>query len=560
MTAELVHVEAPASKDVGASARQVGVRLAGLSGRSLWAAGCWSAHHRCWSLLVVLVTGGVDVAGFGVLFTVEVGAGGLAPALIAGFWIVRWPIGYEVHVSGPWRRFRWRRRVRRSWPEFSESVGLGTVREVKRKDKETGKTRIEKRWRPAKIKLSASDVAVTVSIPVPMGRTIADVLGVADALGSAVRAYAVRSRKVDLSLGEIELVMIDALSVPRGSQQPAASGPVIFGRREDGRDLTWDPAGDVHVAIQGQTRSGKSIATYTLLSGLTARSNVLVVGCDPSGVLLRPWADGPGGHWIALGTTDLGQAARVLGELVVEMERRISSLWPQQIDKIEKFTADLPVLAVVLEEWPGLISSAQLDDAASGRKPAERLAPKIQGAAGRLIKEGAKVGVRVLVLAQRMSSEAINGDDRSNFSLRLTLRVDNGDAIRMLHPGGGADPAEVRGFDPGVALYESPASALQRSRIDYTDYSQYCRRVKRWVRTAPAAAPVRVMREADPVSPLPDPVLTVVDDPVQLVKTSASAAAPALSEEEPDETPVLPRRPRQPRQPRQPRASRDSAA
>jgi hypothetical protein len=532
------------------------VRLAGLSGRSLWAAGCWSAHHLRWSFLVVLVTAGVDLSGLGILLTVEVGAGGLAPALLAGFWITRWPVGYEVHVSAPWRRTKWRRRVRRTWPEFSEAVGLGQLVPVTRKV--DGQKVTEEVWRPAKIKLSASSWSVTAAVPVPLGKTIADVVGVADALGSAVGAHTVRARKVSMSLGEIECCMIDALAVPRGSVQPSASGPIIFGRREDGRDLVWDPVRDVHLAIQGMTRSGKSIATYTLLSELSARNDVIVTGVDPSGVLLRPWADGPHRDLIALGTRDLSQAARVVTTLVDEMERRIETLWSRATDKIEVFSADEPVIVVVLEEWPGLLTSVQLDDAAHGRKPAERLGPVIEGSVGRLIREGAKVGIRVIVLAQRMSAEAINTNDRSNFSLRLTFRVDSGDSIRMLHPGCDVDPAEVRAFDPGIALYESPSSGLQRARIDFTDYSAYCRRARRWVKAAPA--PAAALRRETPAPAPAEPLRSVVVEdqiPVQVPADPASVTAAVLDAGAAPaaEAPARPARPRQAKRPRRPAGS-----
>jgi len=97
---------------------------------------------------------------------------------------------------------------------------------------------------------------------------------------------------------------------------------------------------------------------------------------------------------------------------------------------------------------------------------------------GRLFKESAKVGGRVMILAQRMSSNAVDTDDRSNFGLRATLRVDNSDAVKMLHDG--ADKSlvdEIRQFPAGMGLIESPGRPLMRFRADYTTYKQYLTRV-----------------------------------------------------------------------------------
>lgn len=97
---------------------------------------------------------------------------------------------------------------------------------------------------------------------------------------------------------------------------------------------------------------------------------------------------------------------------------------------------------------------------------------------GRLVKEGAKVGICVLVLAQRMSADALATDDRSNLGMRITLRVDNADAVVMLHDGinrAGIDA--VRQFAPGVGLVEAPGEPLRRVRFHYTDHATYRQRV-----------------------------------------------------------------------------------
>ena len=87
---------------------------------------------------------------------------------------------------------------------------------------------------------------------------------------------------------------------------------------------------------------------------------------------------------------------------------------------------------MVLEEYPGELKQLRDFDAAQDRKRGERLEPTARAAVGRLVAEGAKAGVRVLLLAQRADAEFIDGASRSNFAARVSFRVDNADAVRML--------------------------------------------------------------------------------------------------------------------------------
>ncbi|GMA40843.1 hypothetical protein GCM10025883_28880 [Mobilicoccus caccae] len=245
---------------------------------------------------------------------------------------------------------------------------------------------------------------------------------------------------------------------------PYTSDPwaVVLGRDEHGRSVALNPYGTAHAGMQGATRSGKSSACYTLLAALAHRPDVIVTGVDPSGLLLGPFTSengGRGGALIATGTSrdDITHAVAVMSDLVTLMDTRIRVLRSSGVDKITTFTASAPAVWVVMEEYPGLLAAAKALDNETGAKAGERLAPRLAAALGRLVKEGAKVGLFVLVLAQRMSADALATDDRMNLALRLTLRVDNGDAVAMLHDGITRDHVHaVRDFAPGMALVESP--------------------------------------------------------------------------------------------------------
>lgn len=256
-----------------------------------------------------------------------------------------------------------------------------------------------------------------------------------------------------------------------------SNAPVLIGRTESGTDLVLDFGAAWHTAIQGQTRSGKSVLSYVALSQLAMKSHVVVAGLDPTGILLSPFNHFPRPEWRALKTNDMPAHREVLTRLIEEMDRRIELVLDAGMDKLEDFTEEMPLIVVVLEEFPGIMAAARSVDAATGAKAADRLEPAIGLAVGRLVREAAKVGFRVVLLAQRMSSQAVDTDSRSQFGCRISMRLDNADAVKMLHDSVEPDLlAQFPTFRPGMGLYELPG-VRERFKADVMDYAGYKARV-----------------------------------------------------------------------------------
>lgn len=252
------------------------------------------------------------------------------------------------------------------------------------------------------------------------------------------------------------------------------------GTNARGQRVSIDLFEPSHLAIQGATRSGKSVFLYGLLGRLADREDVAVAGFDPSGILLSPWKGHPGGELLALGTGDLENHAAVAAGLVAMMDARISQLSDPARgvfrDKLENFSRGTPLIVVVLEEYPGLLSALEGLDKA--RQPAERLAPVFRSNIRRLIQEGAKVGFRVVMIAQRFDASIMGGAERSNLSTRVTFRVDNADAVKMLHHDALPELVEqIKRFSPGMAFLETPARAAQIFRSDLATYEAYASHV-----------------------------------------------------------------------------------
>lgn len=249
---------------------------------------------------------------------------------------------------------------------------------------------------------------------------------------------------------------------------------VVLGTDSQGKAVTWDFSS--HAGLQGQTRSGKSSLSYAILTQAFAQPNVQIAGVDVSGILLAPIAAARP-DWrptLHTGGLDLSRAAGVLGAVVHEMDRRVAALVRARRDKLTEFTPEQPLLLVVFEELPGFIQALVDDDAAEARKPRDRLAPKVQRSLRRILAEGAKVGIVALVIAQRMSVEALPGDARSNLGTRITLRMSDEEGIKMLH--GGVDDEEgqfLATAPPGVGLIDQVGKERGHIRCHALGYQRY---------------------------------------------------------------------------------------
>lgn len=312
------------------------------------------------------------------------------------------------------------------------------------------------------------------------GQTAYDIQKAGEQLAAMQFAHHWDSEILAPNAVRISLFFEDNLSGVRYSSAPPADyhGAVIIGRSERGENVGLDINAATHTAIQGMTRAGKSAFLYGVLSGLAYRDDVLICGVDHSGILLSPFKNGRGADWVSLGN-DFERTVQVLESILETMDDRIRLLQHHRIDKFDAFAPEMPLVVVVLEEYPGLISSAKSEDEVDKRRSGDKLRPKIERAVGRLLKEGAKVGIRVILVAQRMSADALDTDDRAQFGRRISLRVDNPDSVRMLHQN--VQPQlleEIMRFPAGRAVVQDPDFGLLKIQGDYTDYDTYQVRVE----------------------------------------------------------------------------------
>lgn len=318
---------------------------------------------------------------------------------------------------------------------------------------------------------------VVLTVRLLPGQLPADVAAAGRRLAEGLGVAAVRVRWLRHGAVAVTLLTDDPLTgtVPPARPVASALAPLTVGIGEDGAPVGLALGSAAHVVVQGASGSGKSVGMYSLLGQLCAAPDVVVTGSDMTSLLLGPWARrDPAAHnnrvsvgvpAPALGTFDLGRHADVLELIVAEMDRRVTAI-PAGRDSVV-LGADMPVLLCVLEEYPGLLRAVDVLDA-------KGLGKRVRAAVARLLSEGRKAGVRLVIVAQRADASILGGYERGQASHRLSFRVDSGDAVRMLHPDATVDTvAEHARALPGIALGTVPGSPLLRLRAPHVSYGEY---------------------------------------------------------------------------------------
>lgn len=292
-------------------------------------------------------------------------------------------------------------------------------------------------------------------VTLPHGLSVADLDAEATSIARGLNVHAVRiTPRGDTHL-RVDLIASDPLAatVPFLPEHPL--GHVVYGVSEHGRVLSAPLDRLTHGCFQGETRSGKSGFGYSLLAQLAQRPDVVVAGVDPSSLLLRPFGPSP---WRATGTVDPAACyAAALSGVVAEMDRRIEGMDPRR-DTVQ-IGPDCPVIVVVLEEWAGvgrLVGHTR-------QRPSDT-----HRMVSRLLAEGAKAAVRVVIFVQRADADVLGAFEREQCLTTATFGSPNLDTLKMLHTDVTPDTASsMAGSLQGCALFEAPDIPQCRMRAPW---------------------------------------------------------------------------------------------
>lgn len=344
-----------------------------------------------------------------------------------------------------------------SWRAAAEGAGL-----VRRVDTVSGPTIIAPR-----VEYVILGPPTSLRVRLEPGQTAADVRAAMPRLAPVLGVPLLRVEPIGVGR-EVWVTLLDRdpLDEPLG-MIPGAD--LLLGRMESGSLLRAEPADLGHLAVQGQTGSGKSTWLYGFLGQLAPRPDVLVAGIDPSGLTLRPFTGTRHADRQALGLADLDRIEAVAAALVDDMDARLAAM-PLDVDTLP-LGPGTPLVVVVLEEWPATLRALDAADTKRGKR--------VRALVARLLAESRKVGYRVVLAAQRAEASILGAAERAQCSVRLSFRSDNRQAVELLHPD--VDPAladEHTRAVPGVALLSVPGWPVRRLRAPHVTYREYAAAVR----------------------------------------------------------------------------------
>ena len=252
------------------------------------------------------------------------------------------------------------------------------------------------------------------------------------------------------------VVTVDDLPGPSTDQAIALGVLDLPGEQRRGA-VTFDLAGGDHLLVAGGARSGRSTALRTLATRLAARCDVTdlhLFGLDGGGGALTPLSALP--HCGAVvGRDETARGDRLLRRLVEEVERRQRLLadaghGSHEEQRRSAPPADrLPWLVLLVDGWEGLVTAFEQVD--HGR-PLDTVL--------RLVREGAAVGVRVVLTGDRT---VLTGRAGSAFRDRLVLRLSDPADYGLA----GISPRQVpTDLPPGRALVGPDALEAQLLVLD----------------------------------------------------------------------------------------------
>jgi S-DNA-T family DNA segregation ATPase FtsK/SpoIIIE len=307
---------------------------------------------------------------------------------------------------------------------------------------------------------------VSLVVRILPGQVVADFAEQSSRIAANLGVARVRVVGVGPLLLRMELLTTDPLRETVELPRRPLADPMdllLLGVDDVGNCYQCSPVDLVHMAIQGSTGSGKSIFTYGLLVQLVRCPNVIVGMSDPTGLLARPFRGTVHEEWQVSGTADPENHVALLETLVELMDQRIATLPPRR-DQVD-ITEGCPLIFAIFEEYAGLLRAA--DD---GKRSGGRV-ERIQLLVGRLISEGRKAGIRLILLAQRFEAAIVSGYVRDQCTIRLSFRVANAASVEMLHPADRAAADEHAISPPGVALLSAPGVPLVRVKSPYVGYA-----------------------------------------------------------------------------------------
>lgn len=174
---------------------------------------------------------------------------------------------------------------------------------------------------------------------------------------------------------------------------------------EFGDSVTINLAKGGHGAVQGTTRSGKSITLNQLLASASLMDDVRIVVIDPNTAAVAPWWRTA---YRVCDDADPDIAAAVLEETLEELKTRDKLFWTGRTDRVTRFSRETPLYLIVVDE----VSEYSAN-------------PRFQRALKKLGAQAAKYGGRLYLAGQKLGGDELSSATKANLNDRICHRVES---------------------------------------------------------------------------------------------------------------------------------------
>lgn len=202
-----------------------------------------------------------------------------------------------------------------------------------------------------------------------------------------------------------------------------------LGETVDNQIIIEDLKKCVHLLLAGATGSGKSVCLHTIINSLMylyTPSQLRFVMFDMKAVELSFYEESK--YLLEPICTDAKEAYKILGSLINEMEKRYNLIHSYGKKTIEGYNSlsnvnKMPYIVVVIDEYADLIlTNKEVDE-------------KIQ----KLAQKSRACGIHLIISTQQPKAEVVTSIIKANMNTRLSFRVADGNASRIILDDMGAE-------------------------------------------------------------------------------------------------------------------------
>lgn len=264
--------------------------------------------------------------------------------------------------------------------------------------------------------------------------------------------------------------------------------PWQVGIDEQGHPVEINLAASAHMMIAGATRSGKSVCTYGLLTHVARMGDhAQLLVADPNDATIAPFEQIV--SW-STNSVDPSPVIAMLKWVRSEMEARRAILRTMRADKVAQFTPELPMIVVVIDEAANYLRTS--DVSIRRELESELLA---------VASQGAKFGVRLVLITQRPDSTILPTAIRSQLSARISFGLEDLETAKMIFPDI-PEPSALLGLLPGVGYFKGIGASERRFRAYYlADHWEVASRIPHAMPSVDIDRPIRKARQADDPGP-----------------------------------------------------------